>query len=48
MATHSSVLAWEIPQTEESEGLQSMGSATTEHIHTQFTFSYCTIVNDSK
>ena len=26
MATHSSVLAWEIPQTEEPGGLQSMGS----------------------
>ena len=26
MATHPSVLAWEIPWTEESGGLQSMGS----------------------
>ena len=26
MATHSSILAWEIPQTEEPDGLQSMGS----------------------
>ena len=26
MAAHSSVLAWEIPQTEEPGGLQSMGS----------------------
>ena len=26
MATHSSVLAWEIPRTEEPSGLQSMGS----------------------
>ena len=26
MATHSSVLAWEIPQKEESGRLQSMGS----------------------
>ena len=25
MATHSSILAWEIPQTEESGGLQSLG-----------------------
>ena len=25
MATHSSVLAWEIPWTEEPDGLQSMG-----------------------
>ena len=26
MATHSSIPAWEIPWTEESDGLQSMGS----------------------
>ena len=26
MATHSSILAWEIPQTEEPGGPQSMGS----------------------
>ena len=26
MATHSSVLAWRIPRTEEAGGLQSMGS----------------------
>ena len=26
MATHSSILAWRIPQTEEPVGLQSMGS----------------------
>ena len=26
MATHSSILAWQIPQTEESGELQSMGS----------------------
>ena len=26
MATHSSILAWEIPWTEEPEGLQSVGS----------------------
>ena len=25
MATHSSILAWEIPWTEEPDGLQSMG-----------------------
>jgi len=27
MATHSSILAWRIPRTEESGGLQSMGVA---------------------
>ena len=26
MATHSSILAWEMPWTEEPDGLQSMGS----------------------
>ena len=26
IATHSSILAWEIPRTEEPGGLQSMGS----------------------
>ena len=26
MATHSSILAWEIPQTEEPDRLKSMGS----------------------
>ena len=26
MATHSSILAWEIPRTEERGGLQSVGS----------------------
>ena len=33
MATHSSILAWEIPWVEEPEGLQSMGSQSdmTEH-----------------
>ena len=38
MATHSSILAWEIPRTEESGGLQYMGSQRvrpTEHTHTQ-------------
>ena len=40
MATHSSILAWKIPWTEESGGLQSTGSQraghnlATEHTHT--------------
>ena len=37
MATHSSILAWETPWTEESGGLQSMGSrkswTTTERLN---------------
>ena len=31
MATHSSVLAWETPQTEEPGGLQPMGSQRVRH-----------------
>ena len=31
MATHSSILTWEIPWTEEPGGLQSMGSQTVGH-----------------
>ena len=38
MATYSSILAWKIPQTEEPGGLQSMGSDTIEHAHTQMVF----------
>ena len=30
-ATHSSILAWRIPWTEEPEGLQSMGSQRVGH-----------------
>ena len=40
MATHSSILAWRIPRTEELGGLQSMGrkeSDTTERLHFHFT-----------
>ena len=35
VATHSSILAWRIPRTEEPGGLQSMGSQrdTTERLH---------------
>ena len=31
MATHSSILTWEIPWTEEPGGLQSMGSQKVRH-----------------
>ena len=30
-ATHSSILAWEVPRTEEPGGLQSMGSQKVGH-----------------
>ena len=31
MATHASILVWKIPQTEESGGLQSIGSKRVGH-----------------
>ena len=31
MATHSSILAWRIPRTEEPDGLQSVGSQRVRH-----------------
>ena len=31
MTTHSSILAWKIPRTEEPEGLQSTGSQKVRH-----------------
>ena len=34
MATHSSILAWEIPWTEEPGGLQSMGSQESDTTET--------------
>ena len=40
VATHSGILAWRIPWTEEPGGLQCMGSqrvGTTEHTHTHIT-----------
>ena len=42
MAIHSSILAWEIPRTEESDGVQSLGLQRiredwNELIHTQGT-----------
>ena len=32
MATHSSILAWEIPWTKDPGGLQSMGSQRVGHV----------------
>ena len=39
MATHSSMLAWEIPWTEELGGLQSVGQKESDMTNT-FTFKY--------
>ena len=49
MATHSSILAWRIPWTEEFGGLQSTGRKewdTTEQLH--FTFTYSIMTNLKK
>ena len=40
MATHSSILAWRIPWTEEPGGLQSMGSQRVEHNCATKTFHF--------
>ena len=40
MATHSSILAWRIPGTEEPGGLQSMGSQRVVHNLSDFTFTF--------
>ena len=47
MATHSSILAWRIPWTEEPGRLQSTGSQesdTTERLHFHFLSGYCRIM----
>ena len=41
MATHSSILAWRIPWTEEPGRLQSMGSQKVRHDWATFTFTCC-------
>ena len=40
MATHSSVLAWKIPWTEEPGGLQSRGSQKLDTTETTYTWKY--------
>ena len=41
VATHSSILAWRIPWTEELGGLQSMGSQTTGRLqHSTYFFRH--------
>ena len=49
MATHSSILAWRIPWTEELGELQSTGnkeSDTTERLHfLQNSYDYCLLYN---
>ena len=40
MATHSSILAWKIPLTEEPDGLQSMGSRRVRSLLSDLTFTF--------
>ena len=40
MAAHSSILAWEIPGTQELGGLQSMGSQRVRHDSMTNTFAF--------
>ena len=40
MAAHSTILAWEVPWTEEPGGLQSMGSQCIEHSLVTNTFTF--------
>ena len=47
MATHSSILAWRIPWTEEPGRLQSTGLDTTERLHFHFHFTYIHFLNSS-
>ena len=44
MVTHSSILAWRIPWTEEPGGLQSMGVAKSRTGLSDFTFT-CSLAN---
>ena len=47
MATHSSILAWKIPQTEEPGWLQSMVLQRVIHDWTTFTFTRILHHNDN-
>ena len=46
MATHSKILAWKIPRTEEPGGLQSMGCRI-GHDGAHCCTVYCTVILDS-
>ena len=48
MATHSSILAWRIPWTEEPGGLQSTGSQRVGHDYSNFTFTFTFREQDNK
>ena len=44
MATHSSILAWRTPWTEEPGGLQSMGSQRVRHDWSDLALTYWEII----
>ena len=44
MVTHSSILAWRIPRTEEPDGLQSMGSQRVRHDRVTNTFVHFIVI----
>ena len=48
MATHSRILAWEIPWTEGPGGLQSMGSQRVRHNRSNFACKYVLMVHLSR
>ena len=48
VASHSSILAWRIPWTEEPDGLQSMGSQRVGHDRVTSTFTFLTLLLFSK
>ena len=48
MATHSSILAWRIPWTEEPDGLQSMGSQKESDTTEQLTLSLYTATKPTR
>ena len=55
MATHSSILAWRIPWTEEPAGLQSMGwqnqtqlSTSIKHNMTYYIYTYDRVSEESR
>ena len=48
MATHSSILAWRIPWTEEPGGLQSTGVTKSRTQLSDFTFTFFSFIKSSK
>ena len=48
MATHSNILAWRIPWTEEPGGLQSMGLHRVRHDWVAFTFTCGVMCTDGR